>query len=322
MLEIREYKVLFLEYLKKRIKIKEPKNLYKPITYIINLGGKRLRPILTLMSCDLFGGDRLEALDAALAIEMFHNFSLVHDDIMDDASLRRGKKTVHEKWNLNTGILSGDAMLVLSNQLLESYKGDQFKRLISLFNQTALEVCEGQQYDIDFETRVNISIEEYIKMITLKTAVLVATSLKIGAMIALTDKDNLDNIYDYGINLGIAFQLQDDYLDVFGDDDFGKKKAGDIVENKKTFLFLKTLELANAMDKVELLNMYAMEEFSEEKINSVIELFRKYEMPKLMEEEIKKYTFRAQKNIHNLSLHENKKNVLINFADQLMQRTV
>jgi geranylgeranyl diphosphate synthase type II len=321
-LEIREYKALFLKHLKKRIKTKEPKNLYSPITYILNLGGKRLRPILTLMSCDLFGGDRLKALDAALAIEMFHNFSLVHDDIMDDASLRRGKKTVHEKWNLNTGILSGDAMLVLSNQLFESYKGDQFKRLISLFNQTALEVCEGQQYDIDFETRVNISIKEYIKMITLKTAVLVATSLKIGAIIALTDKDNLNNIYDYGINLGIAFQLQDDYLDVFGDDDFGKRKAGDIVENKKTFMFLKTLELANTKDKAELLNMYDLAEFSKKKINSVIELFRKYEMPKLMEEEIKKYTFKAQENIHNLSLQENKKNVLVNFADQLMQRTV
>lgn len=319
---INEYKALFLEHLKERIKTKEPINLYKPITYIINLGGKRLRPILTLMSCDLFGGDRLEALDAALAIEMFHNFSLVHDDIMDDASLRRGNKTVHEKWDLNTGILSGDAMLVLSNQLLESYKGDQFKRLISLFNQTALEVCEGQQYDIDFETRVNISIEEYIKMITLKTAVLVATSLKLGAIIALSDKGNLDNIYDYGINLGIAFQLQDDYLDVFGDDDFGKRKAGDIVENKKTFLFLKTLELANAKDKAELLNMYANEEFSKKKINMVIKLFRKYEIPKLMENEIKKYTIRAQKNIHNLSLLENKKNVLINFADQLMRRTV
>jgi len=321
-LGINEYKALFLEHLKERIKTKEPINLYKPITYIINLGGKRLRPILTLMSCDLFGGDRLEALDAALAIEMFHNFSLVHDDIMDDASLRRGNKTVHEKWDLNTGILSGDAMLVLSNQLLESYKGDQFKRLISLFNQTALEVCEGQQYDIDFETRVNISIEEYIKMITLKTAVLVATSLKLGAIIALSDKGNLDNIYDYGINLGIAFQLQDDYLDVFGDDDFGKRKAGDIVENKKTFLFLKTLELANAKDKAELLNMYANEEFSKKKINMVIKLFRKYEIPKLMENEIKKYTIRAQKNIHNLSLLENKKNVLINFADQLMRRTV
>jgi len=321
-LGINEYKALFLEHLKERIKTKEPINLYKPITYIINLGGKRLRPILTLMSCDLFGGDRLEALDAALAIEMFHNFSLVHDDIMDDASLRRGNKTVHEKWDLNTGILSGDAMLVLSNQLLESYKGDQFKRLISLFNQTALEVCEGQQYDIDFETRVNISIEEYIKMITLKTAVLVATSLKLGAIIALSDKGNLDNIYDYGINLGIAFQLQDDYLDVFGDDDFGKRKAGDIVENKKTFLFLKTLELANAKDKAELLNMYANEEFSKKKINMVIKLFRKYEIPKLMENEIKKYTIRAKKNIHNLSLLENKKNVLINFADQLMRRTV
>ena len=321
-MDINDYKALFLEHLNKRVIIKEPKNLYKPITYIINLGGKRLRPILTLLSCDLFGGDKMNALDAALAIEMFHNFSLVHDDIMDEAPIRRGKETVHEKWDLNTAILSGDAMLVLSNQLFESYSGDQFKSLISLFNQTSLEVCEGQQFDIDFESRVKISIEEYIKMITLKTAVLVAASLKAGAIIALADNDNLENIYDYGINLGVAFQLQDDYLDVFGGDDFGKRKAGDIIENKKTFLYLKTMELANDKDKIELLKLYEIEEISEVKIKSVIELFRKYQIPTIVEAEIRKYTFKAHNNIHKLSLNENKKNVLINFANQLMQRTV
>ena len=321
-MEIKEYKALFLEHLKKKIETKEPKNLYEPITYILNLGGKRLRPILTLMSCDLFGGDRYKALDAALAIELFHNFSLVHDDIMDKAPLRRGEKTVHEKWDLNTGILSGDAMLVLSNQLLESYNGEQYKALSSLFNKTALEVCEGQQYDIDFESQLKVSVEEYITMISLKTGVLVATSLKFGAIIALSDKNNIDNIYDYGLNLGIAFQLQDDYLDVFGGHDFGKRKAGDIIENKKTFLFLKTLELANDKDKEALLNLYDIAEISEIKINSVIELFRKYEMPKLMEEEIMKYTLRAQNNIHNLSIDKNKKNIFIVFADQLMQRKV
>ncbi len=239
---ISEYKTLFLEYLKKRIQTKEPKNLYEPIIYILNLGGKRLRPILTLMSCDLFGGDSLKALDAALAIEMFHNFSLVHDDIMDNAPLRRGEETVHEKWNMNTGILSGDAMFVLSSQLLESYNGEDYKKLNSLLNTTALQVCEGQQYDIDFESQINIPVEEYINMISLKTGVLVATSLKFGAIIASCDENDTDNIYDYGLNLGIAFQLQDDYLDVFGEDDFGKRKAGDIVENKKSFLFLKTIE--------------------------------------------------------------------------------
>ena len=317
-----KYKILFLDYLAKRIQIKEPKNLYEPIIYILNLGGKRLRPILTLMSCDLFGGSSIGALDAALAIEMFHNFSLVHDDIMDDAPLRRSQKTVHEKWNVNAGILSGDAMLVLSSQLLESYNGEQFKRLNSLFNRTALEVCEGQQYDIDFETRTNVTVAEYIKMISLKTAVLVATSLKFGAIIALADENDIENIYNYGLNLGIAFQLQDDYLDVFGTQDFGKQKAGDIIENKKTYLFLKAFELATKGDCVELLKWYEIEQFSEDKIVKVVSLFKKYKIPDLMELEIRKYTLKAIQNINNLSLVDVKKEVLMKFAYQLMERKV
>ncbi len=321
-MSIEDYRILFLEHLKNATITKDPKNLYEPITYILNLGGKRLRPILTLMSCNLFGGDMNKALDAALAIEMFHNFSLVHDDIMDAAPIRRGKKTVHQKWDLNTGILSGDAMLVLSNQFLESYSGNQYKSLTKLFNKTALQVCEGQQYDIDFETRTEISIDEYIKMISLKTAVLVATSLKFGAIIASANQDDIDNIYNYGLNLGIAFQLQDDYLDVFSNEDFGKQKAGDIVENKKTYLFLKTLELADKTDSIELMKWYGMKEFSETKITSVIKLFEKYKVPKLIEEKIQEYTLNAIQNIDNLSLVDNKKKVLIKFANQLMERKV
>ena len=321
-MSIEDYRILFLEHLQNTTVTKEPKNLYKPITYILNLGGKRLRPILTLMSCNLLGGDIEKALDAALAIEMFHNFSLVHDDIMDAAPIRRGKKTVHQKWDLNTGILSGDAMLVLSNQFLESYSGNQFKSLTKLFNKTALQVCEGQQYDIDFETRTNIAIDEYVKMITLKTAVLVATSLKFGAIIASANQNDIDNIYDYGLNLGIAFQLQDDYLDVFSNEDFGKQKAGDIVENKKTYLFLKTLELADKEDSIELMKWYGIKEFSETKITSVIKLFEKYRVPKLIEEKIQEYTLNAIKNIDNLTLVDNKKKVLVKFANQLMGRKV
>lgn len=319
---ISEYKALFLEYLEKRIQTKEPKNLYEPIIYILNLGGKRLRPILTLMSCDLFGGESLKALDAALAIEMFHNFSLVHDDIMDNAPLRRGEETVHEKWDMNTGILSGDAMLVLSLQLLESYNGEHYKKLNSLLNTTALQVCEGQQYDIDFESQINISVDEYINMISLKTGVLVATSLKFGAIIASCDENDTNNIYDYGLNLGIAFQLQDDYLDVFGEDDFGKRRAGDIVENKKSFLFLKTMELANTDDTLELIKLYEIKEFSEKKISTIIEMFKKYKIPALVREETQKYSLKAQSNIHNLSIDKNEKRVFINFAEQLMKRTV
>jgi len=321
-LNINDYKVLFEEHLKKKIIAEEPKNLYEPIIYILNLGGKRLRSILTLMSCDLFGGDPLVSLDAALAIEMFHNFSLVHDDIMDKAPLRRGQKTVHEKWDLNTGILSGDAMLVLSNQLLESYEGEEYKKLISLFNKTALQVCEGQQYDMDFERNVHISVEDYIKMISLKTGVLIAAALKFGAIIALSENNDMENIYQYGLNLGIAFQLQDDYLDIFGEDDFGKQKAGDIIENKKTFLYLKTLEIAKDNDKAKILKLYGKEQASEGKIESVVELFKKYKIPKLTELEIQKYTIKAHKNIGNLSIDQNKKNVFLNFANQLMNRRV
>jgi len=321
-LEISDYKALFLEHLKNRVHIKKPENLYEPINYMLNLGGKRLRPILTLMSCDLFEGNSKYALDAALAIEMFHNFSLVHDDIMDVAPLRRGRKTVHEKWDVNAGILSGDAMLVLSNQLLESYDGKQFKKLNSLFNKTALEVCEGQQYDIDFEARTDITIAEYVKMISLKTAVLVATSLKFGAIIASAKKSDIENIYDYGLNLGIAFQLQDDYLDVFGNEDFGKQKAGDIVKNKKTFLFLKTLELADRKDRLELTKLYKTKQFDKTKIISVITLFRKYKVPELLEEKIQEYTLNAIQGIHNLSLTDSKKKILVEFANQLMERKV
>ena len=278
-LKIKEYKVLFLEYLKKRIKIKEPKNLYKPITYIINLGGKRLRPILTLMSCDLFGGDRLEALDAALAIEMFHNFSLVHDDIMDDASLRRGKKTVHEKWNLNTGILSGDAMLILAYKFFENYQGVMFKSLISLFSKTAIEVCEGQQYDIEFESRTNVAIPEYLKMIEYKTAVLVGASMKMGAIVAKAPIKDQDAIYEFGKYLGIAFQLQDDYLDSFGDSKtFGKQIGGDIVENKKTYLYLKAMELSNSEVKSTLLNLYQEDRIKgDNEVNKVKQIFQETE---------------------------------------------
>ncbi|MEM6864048.1 MAG: polyprenyl synthetase family protein, partial [Bacteroidota bacterium] len=213
-----------LAHLDIRFQTKAPENLYEPIAYILGLGGKRMRPILTLMSVDVFDGDIEAALDAALAIEMFHNFSLVHDDIMDKAPLRRGKTTVHKKWDVNTGILSGDALLIKSYQAFENYPPVIFKKLVSLFSQTAIEVCEGQQYDIDFETRNDVSVPEYLMMITYKTAVLVATSLKMGAIIAGASDTDAEALYSFGRNLGVAFQLQDDYLDAFGDPEtFGKQ---------------------------------------------------------------------------------------------------
>ena len=321
-MELERYKALFLQHLLEKIEVKEPINLYEPIYYILNLGGKRLRPILCLMSCDIFGGKVKNSLDAALAIEMFHNFSLIHDDIMDAAPLRRGQTTVHEKWDVNTGILSGDALLVWAKQLLESYDGEKYKDLNTLFTKTALEVCEGQQYDFDFESTFEVNANQYIYMITQKTAVLVAASLKFGAIIADADKEDSNEIYNYGLNLGIAFQLQDDYLDVYGKEDFGKQKAGDIIENKKTFLFLKAFELANKVDKDKLVQLYSSKEYSESKIQTVTKLFNTYKIPELIQLEIEKYTSMAVDNVNKLSVGQNEKDSLVSFAQQLMDRQI
>jgi len=316
------YKSLFLDYLADKSVLGEPQNLYKPINYIVNLGGKRLRPIMVLMACDLLGGETKKALDAALAIEMFHNFSLIHDDIMDKAPIRRGMPTVHVKWDLNTGILSGDAMLILANTFFNSYAGEIYKNLQLLFNQTALEVCEGQQLDIDFETLQSVPLESYIKMITYKTAVLVAASLKMGAIIAEADKDDALNIYEFGLNLGIAFQLQDDYLDVYATSDFGKQVAGDIIENKKTYLYLKTLELASESDKKVLLKLYQEKVNPIEKVNKVKELYTKYSIVDLVKKEIEFYTQKSLTKLNSLSISDAKKNILKEFSNNLMYRTI
>ena len=233
-LDIQHYQKHFLEFLASKNWKREPINLYEPVDYILKLGGKRMRPILTLMAADIFSKEYKKAMPAALAVEVFHNFTLVHDDIMDDAPLRRGKETVHEKWDINTGILSGDAMLILAYQFFEEYEPIIFQKLAKLFSKTALEVCDGQQLDVDFETRNDVTIPEYIHMIRLKTSVLVAAALQMGAIVAETSEENEQLIYDFGLNLGLAFQLQDDYLDTFGDSEtFGKQVGGDIIENKK-----------------------------------------------------------------------------------------
>jgi len=322
-LNLSDYKKEFLTYLNKEIQVKEPINLYEPIHYILQIGGKRLRPILTLVSAHFFKGEYKKALPAALAIEVFHNFTLVHDDIMDEAPIRRGKTTVHKKWDLNRGILSGDAMMLMTNQLMESYEPNKFKELMVLFNKTALEVCEGQQYDVDFETRTDVTISEYIKMITYKTAVLVACSLKMGAIIADVDVKNANLIYDYGLNLGIAFQLQDDYLDTFGDEaSFGKLIGGDILENKKTFLYLKLLEVISEEDKKELLKWYSITEKSDEKIKAVTLLYNKYKIQELLKEEITSYTNISYKSLENTSLENEGKVFFRKLGNDLLNRTV
>ncbi|RDY60281.1 polyprenyl synthetase family protein [Flagellimonas nanhaiensis] len=314
----------FVSHLETRSKFTEPQNLYEPISYILNLGGKRLRPVLTLLTTELFQGDSDQSMDAALAIEMFHNFSLVHDDIMDDAPLRRGKTTVHEKWDLNTGILSGDAMLILAYQLFENYPPELFKKLTSLFSKTSLQVCEGQQYDIDFETRDDVSLEEYLKMIEYKTAVLVAAAMQMGAMIAGASEQDTIAVYEFGRNLGIAFQLQDDYLDAFGDPKtFGKQIGGDIMENKKTYLYLKSMETGNQEQIESLLHLYSIKpKDSSSKIEAVKTIFEESGAVEATKDAIEMFTQAAFGHLEKLKLSDANKKILRQFGEGLMQRTV
>jgi geranylgeranyl diphosphate synthase, type II len=303
---------------------KEPKNLYDPIAYILSLGGKRMRPVLTLMATEIFNVDCQKAISAATAVEVFHNFSLVHDDIMDDAPLRRGNETVHEKWDVNTGILSGDAMLILAYQYFEQYEPKIFRDLAKLFSKTALEVCEGQQWDVDFEQRDDVTIPEYLKMIEYKTAVLVGAAMKMGAIVAETSVENADLIYDFGLNLGIAFQLQDDYLDAFGDPlTFGKQVGGDIIENKKTYLYLKAIEFAKAAEKDQLLHLFSIQPTDNtDKINSVKELFNTTKASEATQKAIKSYTFKAFETLEKMNIEEEKKVLLRSFGENLMNRDV
>ncbi|KRD11850.1 polyprenyl synthetase [Flavobacterium sp. Root901] len=322
--DISQYQDFFIEYLKKQDIRKEPKNLYEPIEYILGLGGKRMRPVLTLMAAEVFDTDYKEALPAAMAVEVFHNFSLVHDDIMDDAPLRRGQVTVHEKWNLNTGILSGDTMLILAYQYFEKYEPGVFRDLAKLFSKTALEVCEGQQLDVDFEKRNDVSIQEYLKMIEYKTAVLVAAAMKMGAIVAKTSEKESDAIYDFGLNLGLAFQLQDDYLDAFGDPEtFGKQVGGDIIENKKTYLYLKAVEFSSQEKASELQQLFSIElEDNFEKIETAKTIFNESGASKATQEAIEMYTFKAFETLEKMNINAVKKNILRTFGENLMGRKV
>jgi len=324
MLPIHQYQEQFLLYLENQKIVKEPATLYQPIDYILQLGGKRMRPVLTLMSAEVFDANYKEALPAALAVEVFHNFSLIHDDIMDDAPLRRGKITVHEKWNVNTGILSGDAMLILAYQYFEQYEPAIFKDLAKLFSQTALEVCEGQQYDVDFETRDDVTIPEYLKMIEYKTAVLVAAAMKMGAIIAKTSEENANLIYDFGLNLGLAFQLQDDYLDAFGDPKtFGKQVGGDIIENKKTYLYLKAIEFSSIEQREELMNLFSIPlDDNSEKIEAVKEIFNSTGASEATQKSIKDFTLKAFETLKKMNISEDKKEILKAFGENLMSRNV
>lgn len=319
---IASYRESFLNYLEQNAPQREPDGLYAPIRYILDMGGKRMRPVLVLLSADLFGGRVSDALPAAAAVEVFHNFTLIHDDIMDAAPLRRGRATVHKKWDLNTGILSGDAMLILAYQQLEPYTGEAYPQLMRLFSRTALEVCEGQQFDMDFESRDDVSLEEYLNMIALKTAVLLGCALQMGAIVAGAGATEQQAVYDFGIALGLAFQLQDDYLDAFGDPErFGKQVGGDIIENKKTYLYLKALELASAGEARELQDLYSIQPARPEaKVERVRQIFQESGAAAQARQRIEAYTEKAFSGLDRLEGRPRAKAVLKQFGEWLLKR--
>lgn len=299
-----------------------PAQLYDPINYMMQLGGKRVRPVLTLMGCKLFGGDTGKALPVAVAVEVFHNFTLVHDDIMDKAPIRRGQPTVHIKWNPDTAILSGDLMMIKSMEMFQHLDGETLKRCLPLFLTTAAEVCEGQQIDMNFETAAKVSVEEYLHMIELKTAVLLACSLKLGAYVAGSSEDDAQHLYNFGKHIGIAFQLQDDILDAFGETaEVGKQKGGDIIANKKTYLLIKALEQAQGEQKTMLQYWLNQNSFNEiEKVAAVLDVFNQLDVKAQAEAEMKNHLDLAHQHLKSVKVADESKNMLATFAGMLQQR--
>ncbi len=299
----------------------EPKELYDPIQYIMSLGGKRMRPLLVLLAYRLFKDDMESVLDQAIAVEVFHNFTLMHDDIMDEAPLRRGQATVHEKWNANVAILSGDVMLVRAYDLLLDAPGD-LKQIIKDFNACAAGVCEGQQFDMNFEGLPTVPEEIYINMIRLKTAVLLGFSLKLGAMLAQASEDQAQKLYDFGVKVGIGFQLKDDLLDVYADQaKFGKQVGGDIIANKKTFLLLKALELANETQLSELNKWLQAEDFDNtEKVEAVRAIYDEIGIRELTLDKMQEYFDSGFEALEALGIDANKQQALIDFTKYLIDR--
>lgn len=320
---LKKYQDLITQNIEKFQFGENPSELYQPINYIIANGGKRLRPILTLMATEAFGGNIEEAIKPALAVEFFHNFTLIHDDIMDDAPLRRNNPTIHTLHGTNVAILSGDALLIKSYQFFEDLEPVLFKKCLQLFSETGIKICEGQQMDVNFEKEEKVSFEDYTLMITYKTGVLSAAALKIGAMIAKTSDQDAEVMYQFGKHIGIAFQMIDDYLDVFGSQsDFGKRQAGDIYENKKTILYLFAMENANEEEKKELLKWYAQTEETTKKIERVTQLFRQTKADEKVLEWVKKHNDLAEEFLHKTSLNEEQKTMFIQLADYLLKRTI
>lgn len=300
----------------------KPESLYGPLNYIMGLGGKRLRPMLTLIACDMMRGDINKALLPAIGIEVFHNYTLMHDDIMDDAPLRRGQTTVHEKWNIPTAILAGDLMFVKANELMMKGEGLARIKILELFNKTATEICEGQQFDMDFEARDSVSVEEYLRMIELKTAVLLGCSLKVGALVAEAEENDADLLYDFGIYTGMGFQLMDDILDVFGDaEKVGKQVAGDILSDKKTFLLLEAFRLANEAQRGELNKWIGHASAKpEEKVQAVKAIYHELEIETIARNKAEEYFMKADRLLEAVNVEEERKQNLRKYAVFLKNR--
>jgi len=314
----------FHEIINRRIKTIElkskPKKLYEPIKYILELKSKRVRPILTLMSYSLFNKNIEEAVKPAIAIEFFHNFTLIHDDIMDGAEIRRGKKTIHNKWNNNTGILSGDLLMIFAYKMLENVSDNNMSLILKKFNSISIKVCEGQQFDMDYEKQESVSEEDYLEMIKLKTAVLFGFSLELGGIIGGCDNNISNQLYKIGENMGIGFQLRDDYLDVFGNKNFGKKIGGDILNNKKTYLMIKLKEKANKVDLEKLNFWFKNKNEPNKKISEITKLMIRYKIDKIAEDKIKSYFEDGIKTLKNLKDNDLNPDVLINYFDYMMNR--
>lgn len=301
----------------------EPRHLYEPIEYVLSLGGKRIRPILMMLAYNMYKEKVEEIITPACAIETYHNYTLLHDDLMDDADLRRGHATVHKRWDANTAILSGDSMLVLAYQLMAQCRVDKLKEVIDLFTKTALQIGEGQQYDMDFEHRNDVTEAEYIEMIRLKTSVLLACALKIGAILGGASKEDAENLYRFGEQIGLAFQLQDDYLDVYGDTKvFGKAIGGDIINNKKTYMLINAFNLANAEQRSELEYWLQLKDFDkQQKIKAVTSLYNAIGIDKLAQNKITYYFEESKEYLEAVQLPNEKKQELLKYAHKMMKRT-
>lgn len=301
---------------------REPKSLYEPVSYTLSMGGKRIRPVLMLMAYNLFKNDPESILMQAVGLETYHNYTLLHDDLMDNADLRRGHETVHKRWNANTAILSGDSMLVLSYQRMASGLTDKLKPVLDTFTETALEIGEGQQYDMEFETRDDVAEAEYIEMIRLKTSVLLACALKIGAIMADASPADADNLYKFGEQIGLAFQLQDDYLDVYGDSKvFGKEIGGDITSNKKTFMLINAFNHANAEQLEELKRWVAAPTFDrKEKVEAVTCLYNEIGIDKMAQDRIAYYFEQSKKYLDAVGVSADRKEELRQYAQRMMKR--